>query len=85
MMEIFTRRKGSEMSDRFKGLHVAFEHPIRDDDAEAIISAIRQLRGVADVTPFVDDHTDWMNRSMIRLEFRKELFKALEPREGRQC
>lgn len=73
------------MSETLKGLHVAFENPIREDDAQAIINAILQLRGVADVTTAIDDSADWMNRSMIRLEMRKELFEVLKPREGRGC
>lgn len=75
------RREVETMSERYKGVLVAFESTIRDDDAQAIISAIKQIRGVAAVTPSVDDSDDWMNRSMIRLELRKAIFAALETTE----
>lgn len=41
------------MTDRLNGVLVAFERDIRTDDADALIAAIRQLRGVADVQPSV--------------------------------
>lgn len=37
------------MSDRYFALTVVLEQDIRDDDAEPLIAAIRQMRGVADV------------------------------------
>jgi hypothetical protein len=41
------------MTDRLKGIYVAFDEDIRDDDAEPIIQAIRQIRHVLSVTPHV--------------------------------
>jgi ribosomal protein L5 len=43
------------MTDRLKGVVVAFDHDIRVDDAEQIIAAIRMIRRVADVQPVVAD------------------------------
>jgi len=66
------------MTDRLKGCVVAFEEDIRDDDAEAILNAIRMIKGVSVVTGEVSGPDDWMNRERIRLEIRTKLLAALE-------
>ena len=43
------------MTDRYSSLTVVLERDIRDDDAEPLIAAIRQLRGVLRVVPKVAD------------------------------
>ncbi len=43
------------MTDRYHSLTVALEKDTREDDAEALIAAIEQLRGVAGVEGNVDD------------------------------
>ncbi len=43
------------MSGRYIALTVLLERPIKDEDARAIIDAIRMLEGVLDVTPVVAD------------------------------
>jgi hypothetical protein len=48
------------MTDRLKGCTVTFDHDIRNDDADPILDAIRQIRGVLHVEPNIvtfDDHT----------------------------
>ena len=47
------------MTDRFNALTVALEKDIRIDDAEGIMNAIRQLRGVISVSGNVADATSW--------------------------
>ena len=37
------------MTDRYNILTVALEKDLRDDDAQALINAIKMMRGVADV------------------------------------
>lgn len=37
------------MTDRFHALTVVLEHDMRDDDAQALIDAIKQMRGVLNV------------------------------------
>ena len=64
------------MTDRLKGVWVAFEQDFREDDAESIIDAISCLRGVADVTPCLSGSDDWMNRQRIKTEI-AEKFLAL--------
>ena len=68
------------MTDSLKGVHVAFEKDIRDDDAEPIINAIKAIRGVADVTGDVCDLSDWTNRAQVKIEIRQkllELYKSI--------
>ncbi len=63
------------MTQRLKGLTVAFEQDIREDDAEALINAIRMIRGVASVTPIEADSGDWINRQRVRHEIAEEFGK----------
>lgn len=37
------------MTDRYSALIVILDHDIRDDDAEMMVNAIKQLKGVLDV------------------------------------
>ena len=39
------------MTDRYDAFTVVLERNIRTDDAEPVLAAIRQLRGVLDVIP----------------------------------
>lgn len=65
------------MSDRIKGLIVALDNDYRDDDAEAIINAIRMVRGVSNVTTSVASSDDWMARDRVRMELHGKLLKVL--------
>lgn len=65
------------MTDRVKGLWVSFERDIREDDAQPMIAAIKQFRGVADVQANIANPDDWLNRTQIQMEFRRKIFAAL--------
>jgi hypothetical protein len=41
------------MTDRITAYLVTLETPTREDDAEAVLTALRQIRGVAAVKPVV--------------------------------
>ena len=56
------------MTDRLKGLTVAFEKDIREDDAQCIIDAILMIKGVANVTTSISSVEDYMNREQVRRE-----------------
>lgn len=43
------------MTDRLSGFVVVLEEDTRDDDAQATLDAIRQIRGVLSVEPHVSD------------------------------
>jgi len=66
------------MTDKLKGVWVAFDADIREDDAQSLIGAIKQLRGVSDVKGNVANAEDWINRRRIKTELwlqLNELFK----------
>ena len=65
------------MTDRIKGLVVAFTEPIREEQAEAIQNAIYQLRGVASVFPLVDSPDDHVNRHIIRREMETKILNLI--------
>jgi hypothetical protein len=65
------------MTDRYNALTVVFEKDIRSDDAEAIINAIRCLRGVATVTPNVADMASHIALMQARSELRDKLADVL--------
>jgi hypothetical protein len=54
------------MTDRLKGLTVAFEKDIRDDEAKCVIDAILMIKGVAAVTTSISNSEDYMNRQQIK-------------------
>ncbi len=66
------------MTTRLKGLRVAFEKDIREDDARSIIGAIGMLRGVLTVKPIEAESDDCIIEDRIRQEFSKRLWKALQ-------
>lgn len=68
------------MTDRLKGLTVAFDHDIREDDAEAIVNAIKMIKGVVDVKPTYATSEDWINRERIRRELGAALWDVLYPK-----
>lgn len=66
------------MTDRFNAFVVVLEHDLRDDDAQAIINAIRQLKGVLDVQPHVAGFEDAIAEARVKNELRQKLWKVLE-------
>ena len=65
------------MTDRYNYLTVVLEHDTRDDDAEGILSAIRHIVGVADVSGNVTDPMDYVAQTRARQELEEKLWKAL--------
>lgn len=65
---------GARVSDRYKALTVVLDDDIRDDDAEAIIAAIRMVKRVAGVTPVETEPSDYL----VRARFRREIAEKLQ-------
>ena len=63
-----------KMTNRLKGLTVAFEKDIREDDAEGIINAILMIRGIANVTTSLSSSEDYINREQIRREVVSKIY-----------
>jgi len=61
------------MSNRYKALTVVLDDDIRDDDAEALVSAIRMMKLVAGVTPVATEPSDYL----VRARFRREIAEKL--------
>ena len=67
------------MTDRYNSLTVVLEDDIRDDDAQALLSAIAQLRGVLCVSGNVSDLGTYVAQTRARQELEKKLWAALRP------
>lgn len=63
------------MTNRLSGLTVVFEKDVREDDAETLINAIRQFRGVLDVVPEVADHVQSIADTRSRTALMEALYK----------
>lgn len=66
------------MTDRFNTLTVVLEKDTRDDDAQAIIQAILQLRGVLNVTGNVVDPSSWGAEERARIDLGKKILAILK-------
>jgi hypothetical protein len=66
------------MTDRLKGLTVAFTSDIRDDDAKCIIDAILMIKGVECVSTSVANSEDYMNRQQVKREIRDSICKLVD-------
>lgn len=70
------------MTDRYYALTVALERDTRDDDAASLIAAIKQMRGVLDVTGVVGASDVWVAEQRARAELRQKLMEVLYPKES---
>ena len=66
------------MTDRIKGFIVVLETSLRDDDADAIMQAIGQLRGVREVRQAKELSGDIIARAQARGEIAVLLQKVLD-------
>jgi hypothetical protein len=65
------------MTDRHAGYLITLDKTIRDDEAEATIAAIHQIRGVLTVEPVPADITLAMAQSRARHELVVKIYDAL--------
>lgn len=71
------------MTDRYHSLTVGLEHNIRDDDAQAIINAIRMIKGVLAVEGNVADSSEWIGYERARSEFVDGIFDLLNKKDAK--
>lgn len=69
------------MTDRLKGVYVVFDQDIREDDAEAILNAIRMVRHVQSVEPIVANIEDHFARDRVRRELGQKILDILYPKK----
>jgi hypothetical protein len=55
-----------------------FETDLREDDAQSIIAAIKQLRGVSEVSPVITTTADHFARRRIKQTFLKDVYAFLD-------
>jgi hypothetical protein len=67
------------MTDRLNGLYVVLDQDIREDDAEATIAAIKQIKGVLSVTPNVAGFDEHIAEVRIKSELSQKLLRVLHP------
>ena len=63
------------MTYRFKGFLITLEKEIRSDDAEHIINALKMIKGVENVKPYIDGAEDWMMYEKGVMDTRKEILE----------
>lgn len=68
------------MTDRHSAYIVILEQDIREDDAQATINAIKQIRGVLGVEPHIANPFEEQIAEMrVRNELSNKIFKVLYP------
>lgn len=67
------------MTDRYNAFIVVLEQDIRSDDAQPILDAIKQLRGVLGVEPYVSDISEQIAEMRARRELGQKLWDVLYP------
>lgn len=65
------------MTDRHAGYVVTLAEDVREDDAEAIATALRMVRGVLSVEPIVADLELHLAEQRVRTDLGRRLFDVL--------
>jgi hypothetical protein len=65
------------MTDRFNTLTVVLEKPMRDDDSQCVIDALKMVRCVQDVTGNVADMDAYAANSRARQDWADVLFNIM--------
>jgi len=63
------------MTDRFSALIVTLNQDMREDDAQALISAISQLRSVRSVKGHVSNVAELVAEQRVRLQAHEQLIR----------
>lgn len=73
------------MSDLHHSYTVVLAKELKDEDSDAVIEAIKMIRGVADVIPHVVDSRFYVGREQARRELSTQLFDMLaEKTDGKR-
>jgi hypothetical protein len=67
------------MTDRFNTLTVVLENDMREDDAEGLIVAIQQMRGVLSVAGDVSNQMSHMAEERAKREYWDKLKEVIYP------
>ena len=66
------------MTDRHAGYIVTLSNDIREDDAEAVITALKMVKGVVGVEALVADPGLHMAEMRIGVEVRQKLYQFIQ-------
>lgn len=66
------------MTDRIKGFTITLANDMREDDFEAIKTAVEMIKGVIHVEPSLVTSNDHMNRKIIQHEIMMKVYKIIE-------
>lgn len=66
------------MTDRIRHVTITLDKDYRDDDAEAILSAIKMIKGVGSVKPNIVEGGEDLAREAVRVDLEGKLYRALE-------
>lgn len=67
------------MTNRHIGYVVTLEGPVREDDSEAALNAIRMIKGVVAVEPVIDNPGTQMAYQKAKYDIERRLWAALRP------
>lgn len=65
------------MTDRHAGYIITLKSDIREDDAKATLTALRQIKGVVAVQPVVADVQQHLAISRVRCELADQVYGAI--------
>lgn len=65
------------MTDHHAGYLITLTSNVREDDAETILSALRLIRGVADVQPVISNLDQQIGQVRADGEWRERLYRFL--------
>jgi len=63
------------MTDRHAGYVVVLEEAIREDDAEQTVAALKQIKGVLDVRPIINDPMLTAAEARVRQELMRKFYE----------
>jgi len=66
------------MPDRVNYLTVGLEKNMREEDVEALVQAIRCMRGVLDCKPNIVDSTCWVAETRAKQELMEKIFNVFK-------
>jgi hypothetical protein len=66
------------MTDRHAGYIVTLSNDIREDDAEAVITALKMVKGVVGVEPVLADSSVHVAEMRIGSEVRQKLYQFIQ-------
>jgi len=72
------------MTDRYMAFTVTLDQNIREDDAKAIINAIKMVKHVRSVKPILSDVTLSVATERVRQEILDKIWKAIYPDWGKE-